>query len=200
MLQPNQALINGTLIRFVGNVYTRLTSERESIPLEHLLLDKNLYRKITKFAYSENKPVDRVVNDILREYVDVFFPFRKIGFVHVTTDTVKMIFQDISDELIIDHAKSLSKRYMEVITLLNKNRTLDDYLDFLKLYANASGYQMEATTNESGGKQVIMRINLGRKYTLYLGECFKILLSEVSTVYNYDFTDSVVFFECTPKL
>jgi hypothetical protein len=76
-----------------------LTSERENIPLEHLMLDKNLYRKITKMAYSENKPVERVVNDI-----DVFFPFRKIGFVHVTTDTVKMIFQDISDELIIEHA------------------------------------------------------------------------------------------------
>ena len=74
---------------------------------------------------------------------------RKIGLVHVTTDTIKMIFQDISDELIIDHAKSLSKRYMKVIVLLNKNRTLDDYLDFFKLYANASGYQMEVTTNQS---------------------------------------------------
>jgi hypothetical protein len=64
----------------------------------------------------------------------VFFPLRKIGLVHVTTDTIKMIFEDVSDELIIDHAKNLSKRYVEVITLLNKNRTLDDYLDFLKLY------------------------------------------------------------------
>jgi hypothetical protein len=109
-----------------------LTSERENIPLEHLMLDNNLYGKITKMAYSENKPVERVV----REYIDVFFPLRKIGFVLVTTDTVKMIFQDISDELIIEHSKSLSKGYMEVITLLNKNRTLNEYLDFLKLYAN----------------------------------------------------------------
>jgi hypothetical protein len=74
------------------------------------LLDKNIYRKITKIAYSENKSIERVVNDILREYIDVFFPLRKIGLVHVTTDTIKMIFQDISDKLIIDHAKNLSKR------------------------------------------------------------------------------------------
>jgi len=111
-----------------------------------------------------------------------------------------MIFQDISDKLIVDHAKSLSKRYMELMALLNKNQTLDDYLDFSMLYANASGYQMEVTTNDSGGKRVIIRINLGRKYSLYLGECFKILLSEVSAVHNYDFTDSVMFFECTPKV
>ncbi len=101
-----------------------MTSDRENIPLEHLLLDKSLYRKITKLAYSENKPVEKIINEMLREYIDVFYPLRKIGLVHVTKDTVKMIFQDISDELIIEHAKSLSKRYMEVITLLNKNRNL----------------------------------------------------------------------------
>jgi hypothetical protein len=175
-----------------------LTPERENIPLEHLMLDKNLYRKITKIAYSENIPVEKVVNDMLREYIDVFFPLRKIGFVHVTTDTVKMIFQDISDELILEHAKTLSKRFMEVITMLNKNRTLDEYLNFLKLYANARGYQVEASANQSGGTR-IMRFNLGRKYSLYLGESFKRLLGEVSTVDNYDFTDSLVFLECTPK-
>jgi hypothetical protein len=32
-----------------------------------------------------------------------------------------------------------------------------------------------------------------------VGECFKRLLGEVCTVDNYDFTDSVVFFKCTPK-
>jgi len=60
------------------------------------MLDKNLCRKITKIAYSENKPVERVVNDMLREYIDVFFPLRKISFVHVTTDIVKMIFSRYS--------------------------------------------------------------------------------------------------------
>jgi hypothetical protein len=98
--------------RFICN---QLTSDRENIPLEHLLLDKNLYRKITKMAYSENRPIERIINDMLREYTDVFHPLRKIGLVHVTKDTVKMIFQDISDELIVEHAKSLSKRYLEVI-------------------------------------------------------------------------------------
>jgi hypothetical protein len=176
-----------------------LTSDRENIPLEHLLLDKNLYRKITKIAYSENRPVERLINDMLREYIDVFHPLRKIGLVHVTKDTVKMIFHDISDELIIEHAKSLSKRYMEVITLLNKNRNLEDYLDFLKVYAAASGYHIEINTTQSGGKKVILSLNLGRKYSLYLGECFKILLAEVSQIDNFDFTDSLVFFECTPK-
>jgi hypothetical protein len=176
-----------------------LTSDRENIPLEHLLLDKNLYRKITKMAYSENRPVERLINDMLREYIDVFHPLRKIGLVHVTRETVKIIFQDISDELIIEHAKSLSKRYMEVITLLNKNRNLEDYLDFLKVYATASGYQIDISTTQSGVRRVLLSLNLGRKYSLYLGECFKILLAEVSKVDNYDFTESLVFFECTPK-
>jgi hypothetical protein len=57
----------------------KLTSERENIPLEHLMLDKNLYRKITKMAYSENKPVERVVDDMLIEYIDVFFPVQSPG-------------------------------------------------------------------------------------------------------------------------
>jgi hypothetical protein len=163
------------------------------------MLDKNLYRKITKVAYSENRPVERVVSDMLRKYIDVFCPLRKIGLVHVTKDTVKMIFQHISDELIIEHAKSLSKRYMEVITLLNKNRTLEEYLDFFKLYASASGYQVEVmNANQSGSMKIIIKLNLGRKYSLYLGECFRILLSQVSRVDNSEFTDSVVFFECTP--
>jgi hypothetical protein len=59
----------------------KLTSDRENIPLEHLLLDKNLYRKITKMAYSENRPIERIVNDMLTEYVNVFHPLRKIGLV-----------------------------------------------------------------------------------------------------------------------
>ena len=101
--------------------------------------------------------------------------------------------------MILEHAKTLSKRFVEVITMLNKNRALDEYLNFLKLYANASGYQVEVSANQSGGTRIIMRFNLGRKYSLYLGECFKRLLGEVSTVDNYDFTDSLVFFECTPK-
>jgi hypothetical protein len=82
---------------------------------------------------------------------------------------------------------------------LNKNRTLDEYLDFLKIYANASGYQVVVSANQSGEKRIIMRFNLSLKYSLYLGESFKRLLGEVSTVNNYDFTDSLVFFECTPK-
>jgi hypothetical protein len=93
---------------------------------------------IAKIAYSENRSVERIINDMLREYIDVFHPLRKIGLVHVIKDTVKMIFHDISDELIIEHAKRFSKRYIEVITLLNKNRNLEDYLDFLKVYAIAS--------------------------------------------------------------
>ena len=134
-----------------------MTSDRENIPLEHLLLDKNLYRKITKVAYSENRPIERIVNDMLTEYVN------------------------------------------EVIALLNKNRNLEDYLDFLKVYAAASGYQIDISTTESGRNKVILSLNLGRKYSLYLGECFKILLAEVSQIDNYDFTDSLVFFECTPN-
>jgi hypothetical protein len=90
-------------------------------------------------------------------------------------------------------------RYMEVITLLNKNRNLEDYLDFLKVYAAASRYHVDISTTQSGGNRVILRLNLGRKYSLYLGECFKILLAGVSKVDNLDFTDSLVFFECTPK-
>jgi hypothetical protein len=107
-----------------------------------------------------------------------------------------MIFHNISDELIIEHAKSLSKRYMEIITLLNKNRNLED---FLKVYAAASGYLIDINTTQSGVRRILLSLNLGRKYSLYLGECFKILLAEVSKVENYDFTESLVFFECTPK-
>jgi hypothetical protein len=92
-------------------------------------------------------------------------PLRKIGLVHVTKDTVKMIFEDISDELIIEHARSLSKRYMEVITLLNKNKSLEDYLDFLKIYGAASGYQIDIDTAQSGEKKILLSLNLGRKYS-----------------------------------
>ncbi len=88
---------------------------------------------------------------------------------------------------------------MEVITLWNKNRNLEDYLDFSKVYASASGYHINISTTQSGVNRVILSLNLGRKYSLYLGECFKILLAEVSKVDNYDFTESLVFFECTPK-
>jgi hypothetical protein len=42
--------------------------------------------------------------------------------------------------------------------------------------------------------------NLGSYELLYLRECFRILLSQASRVDNYDFTDSVLFFECTPAV
>lgn len=72
-------------------------------------------------------------------------------------------------------------------------------MEFLKVYAAANGYYIDINTTQSGRNKVILSLNLGRKYSLYLGECFKILLTEVSKVDNYDFTESLVFFECTPK-
>jgi hypothetical protein len=166
--------------------------------LENLPLDHDLYAKITKISYSEHIPVPKLINDMLREHLNVYLLWRKIGYVLVSKDAVKAALNHTPDEELHEAAQKIANRYKEAAILLHGRATLDGYLELIKAFAAVNGYSFEKSKN--GDNDVfIVQFNMNEKYSLFLGNAYKRLFEEVAQVQRFELTNNIIFLEYKPK-
>jgi hypothetical protein len=48
-------------------------------------LDEELYKKITRMSYPEHVPLEKLINDMLKEYLNVYALSEKIGYAFAAT-------------------------------------------------------------------------------------------------------------------
>ncbi|HET7283977.1 MAG TPA: hypothetical protein VFI70_04760 [Nitrososphaeraceae archaeon] len=54
--------------------------------VERLPLEEEIYRKITKISYSEHIPLEKLINDMLKEYLNVYTLSKKIGYALISKE------------------------------------------------------------------------------------------------------------------
>ncbi len=111
--------------------------------VEHLPLDEDLYRKITQMSYSEHIPMQKIINDMLKEYLNVYALSKKMGYALISKDVLKTTFENTPEDQVIELSGKIATRYREAAILLHGKPSLDAYLSLIRSFVTANGYYFE---------------------------------------------------------
>jgi hypothetical protein len=162
--------------------------------LENLPLDHDIYVQLTKIAYTEHKPVSKLINDMLREHMDVYLLWRKIGYVLVSKEVLKSSLLRSPDEELLEYAAKIATRYREAAIHVHGRPSLEVYLNLIKAFVTVNGYTVQKGKNGENDV-LIVQFNVNEKYSKFLGSAYKILLEEFARIERFEITDNLAFFE-----
>ncbi|HKZ61308.1 MAG TPA: hypothetical protein VJZ68_02675 [Nitrososphaera sp.] len=165
-----------------------------SIHLEDLSLDQDLYKELTKISYAEHIPVSKLVNDMLKEHMNVYLLWRRIGYVLVSRDVLKSSLMRSPDEELLEYAGKIAGRYREAAILMDGRPSLEAYLSLIRAFVTVNGYSVEKS-KKCENDVLIVQFNINEKYSLFVGNAYKILLEEFAEIVQFEITDNLAFFE-----
>ena len=174
-----------------------------STTLNNLHLDNDTYRKITEMAYSQNTSVEKLINHMLKEQLRIL-AFRRVGFILVNKWTLKDITEQVSDEALINAARNAEAHLKELGMLVASEQTtaakptLTDRLNAFRFIMSLNGFPMEIASDPSDKKiRIIARMEMGRKFSIYVGEALKMSLEGLAEVDNIEVTEASLYMELT---
>jgi hypothetical protein len=184
--------------------------------VEHLPLDEDLYRKITQMSYSEHIPMQKIINDMLKEYLNVYALSKKIGYALISKDVLKTTFENTPEDQVIELSGKIATRYREAAILLHGKPSLEAYFSLIKSFVTANGYYLEfskhATVAEEEQQRqqkrdersnlydvMIIRFNVSYKFSQFLGNVYRILLEEFCSIKQFELTETLAFYEYKKK-
>ena len=162
--------------------------------LGNLALDHDIYVQLTKISYSEHIPISKLINDMLREHMDVYLLWRKIGYVLVSKEVLGSSLSHSPDDELLEYAAKIASRYREAATLLHGRPSLEGYLNLIKAFVTVNGYSVEKAKNGENDV-LIVQFNIHEKYSKFLGSAYKILLEEFARIERFEITDNLAFLE-----
>jgi hypothetical protein len=169
-------------------------SQGQNVPVNNLLLDRDVYRKITMLAYRQNTNINSVINSMLKEYIDLE-RFLRTGYVMINKKTLRTAFGRLAESDILDAAGQISDIVKEMLILMGKKPSFESYIELVRLFTKTNGYELEIGSKDST-YSIVMGHNMGRGYSLYISECLKSLFGPISSINNVELSDSVIYFEC----
>lgn len=165
--------------------------------LEKLPIDHDIYA-MTKISWTEHIPLSKLINDMLREHLNVYLLWRNIGYVLISKDVLKSALMRSPDEEVPELAKKIASRYREAAILLHGSPSLDAYINLIKAFVTVNGCSVEKSKN--GQKDIlIVQFNVNAKYSLFLGSAYKILIEEFAKIERFEITDNLAFFEYSKR-
>jgi hypothetical protein len=82
--------------------------------IEDLPLDEELYSKVTKISYSEHIPLEKLINDMLKKYLNVYLLSKKIGYALISKEVLKTTFENTPKDQVLSLSTKIATRYREV--------------------------------------------------------------------------------------
>lgn len=168
--------------------------------IDKLPLDSDLYRAITKISYTDNIPVSDIINRMLREHLNVYLLWRKVGYVLLARDILTTSIANTPDEDLIKAAHEVANRHREACILLyGGNPGLDSYIRLIKSFTAVNNFEVEQSKN-GDNDVLIVQFRMNTKYSLYLGNVYRMLLEDFCTVHRFEITENLAFFEYSKKI
>lgn len=167
--------------------------------IEKLPLDSDLYRAITKISYAEHISVPTIINDMLREHINVYLLWRKVGYVLLAKDILTKSISNASDEELQKAAQDVANRHREACILLyGSSPSMESYLRLIKSFCAVNNFQIEQGKKDENDV-LIVQFNMNEKYSRYLGGVYRHLLEDFCTVHKFEITENLAFFEYSKK-
>lgn len=141
---------------------------------------------------------------MLREYIDVYLLWRKVGYILISKEATKKAMSYMSDEEILATAESIATRIREAATILhcNNKASLDVYLELIKSFASVNGFNVERSkdVNGKGIEVLIIQFRLNQHYSKFLGNAFRLLIEEFADITNFETTNTLAFIEYKKRI
>jgi hypothetical protein len=169
--------------------------------LQNLQLDKDLYRKITRISYAEHISIPKIINDMLKEHINVYLLWRKVGYILVSKEVVRKALSYMADEEIVATAENIADRIREAAIILYGKPNLDAYVSLMKSFAAVNGFDIEKGKGANGTTEIlIVQFRMNEKYSKFLGNAFKLLIGEFADLVNFYTTDNLSFIEYAARV
>jgi hypothetical protein len=169
------------------------------------MIEKNLYRALTKLKYSaggdeEETSISSLINDMLREYLHTYILSKKMGHMLVSKDILKVAINDMTEEQIRAASMTNAIRYKEGAILEYGGPSLAAYLELIRAFAKANRFDIEISKNPENDSQVlIISFRICNKFTKFKADTYKILIEEFADIEKTETTGTSMYIEYKPK-
>ena len=172
----------------------RQTNRMEPSKPASFRIDRGLMNSLQHEADLRQISLNTLANQIFKEYVEWYASAPKSGYLTVRKSLIVRMLNDMTEEEILDYAKSTSKDSREINLLLTGEYTINSVLQVIEHKVRISGYRYRRETKD-GVQSYIIQHDLGRKWSLYLGSLFKAEFEEVGQKgTEFELLDNILIF------
>jgi hypothetical protein len=131
-------------------------------------IDSNVMRKINHEAEQDGISLNTLINQILKRYVEWDMYVSKAGMVPVSKPVVKKLFQELSEEEVINMSKDIAKNAVYNIALFMRSKDKLDVDSFVSWFLSRMKTCSEITENkEDNMNTYIIKHDMGENWSLY---------------------------------
>src|ERR671914_2897965 len=131
-------------------------------------IDSNVMNKIYSNAEQEGISLNTLINQILKRYVEWDMYVGKAGMVSVSKPVVKKLFEELSEEEVINMSKDIAKNAVYNTALFMRSRDKLDVDSFVSWFLSRMKTCSEITENkEDNTNTYIIKHDMGENWSLY---------------------------------
>lgn len=178
--------------------------EKEFIPVKDIMIEKNLYRVLTKLKYSSassDSSISDHINNMLTEYLHTYVLSKRMGHMLVSRDIIRIAFSNLTEDQIKEASASNAIRYKDGALLEYGKPTLDAYLGLIASFAKANKFEFEVGKEPENENQVLIMSfgSCGAKFTEFKAQTYRLLLGEFADVVGLEATNTALCIKFRPK-
>jgi hypothetical protein len=155
---------------------SRANKKNESVTFR---VNSETLGRLKKEAADNDISPSTLVNQLIKNHVGWHSVASKAGFIPVRRVLIAKLFERLDDAEIKStalHVARASNR--ELLLHLRTTISIEAALDFFESWLRASNFAYRHETNQDFRHSYVVQHNMGRKWSLYVGELFKHLFKE----------------------
>jgi hypothetical protein len=147
-----------------------------------LRLERDVLDALKREASDKQISTNTLASQIFRQHLDWHTNAAKAGFITVRKGALVKLLNKVSDEEIADIAKYVAETESEDFVLLLRNEySLESAMNVITTWLKVSGYSYKHKAN-LGKHSYVIQHDLGRKWSIYLSEIYKYILTQFGQV------------------
>lgn len=159
-------------------------------------IDSNIMRKINYKAEQDGISLNTLINQILKRYVEWDMYVGKAGMVPISKPVVKKLFQELSEEEVINMSKDIAKNAVYNIALFMRSIDKLDVDSFVSWFLSRMKTSSEISENKDNNTNTyIIKHDLGENWSLYHKTILESIFTEnLQKPIQTNMTDSTLTF------
>jgi hypothetical protein len=175
---------------------SELRYKKRKMVLRAIRITEDLDDELHRDAESRNMTLSALISSILTRHVEWDRYAERFGFVTIANDSFARLVGSIEDDKIVKIAQELGANVpRELAMFWFKKSNLDKLLELISLFGKYSGTQKCEIERDGGNFTLVLRHNLGEKWSLFLKNFIDEAIKAVTgTLPQCELVSQAVFF------
>lgn len=172
-----------------------MKSKNESITFR---IHSEAVTRLRKESNDEEISMNTLLNKILKNHNDWHSVASKAGFIAVRRVLLRTLIDKLSEEEVKMLAAQIAiTTNRDFLMILRNKVSVESAIDYVESWLRTSGfiYRHQSNANATGNYSFVIQHDMGKKWSLYLGELYKHLFEECgASRFFYDSRDNMLSF------